>query len=148
MSCHDCNDTPLPLANCNDGCEECGPTNAIGLPDCPPSSEPCETILNASCVKYTGPNLPTLGITNGMRLKAALVALNFKLLNNAGVSKNHTITVTQQQSKTTVEYINKVGAASVAVVTKDNSPQTICALIGTPVVISGSGTVTVTNTIC
>lgn len=146
MSCYDHNG--LPLANCNDGCAECGPTNAVGLPDCPPSSEACETIMFSNCVKYSGPNLPTLGITNGMRLKDALGALNFKLLNNTGVSRNHTITVSSVQSKTRVEYLDKFGIVQIKEVTKDNSPQTICALVGTPAVITGSGTVTATTTAC
>ena len=33
MSCG-CNDTPLPLGNCNDGCADCPPSNATNLPPC------------------------------------------------------------------------------------------------------------------
>lgn len=145
MSCND--HTGLPLANCNE-CQDCQETNAIGLPDCPPSSEACEDLLYSNCVKYVGPNLPTLGITSGMRLKEALVALDFKLLNGAGVAKTHTVTVTSVQSKTTVEYVDKLGALRTIVVTKDNSPQSFCGLTGTPQIISGSGTVVATTTSC
>lgn len=143
MPCYD--NTGLPLANCNE-CRQCQETNAVGLPDCPPSSEACEDLLYSNCVKYSGPNLPTLGITNGMRLKQALAALEFTLLNNTGVGKTHTVTVSPTQSKTTVEYMDKTGDLQVIVVTKDNSPQSFCALEDTPAIISGTGIVTMTTT--
>lgn len=145
MPCYD--NTGLPLANCNE-CQDCQDPNIVGLPDCPPSSEACEDLLYSNCVKYVGPNLPTLGITSGMRLKEALVALDFKLLNGTGVANTYTVTVTSIQSKTTVEYISKLGVLSTIIVTKDNSPQSFCGLAGTPQIISGSGTVVNTNVTC
>ena len=78
MSCG-CNDTALPLANCNDGCADCSPTNTVSLPPCP-SGEACDEILFTDCVKFTGPNLPALGITNGDRLLTVLTKLH-KVLN-------------------------------------------------------------------
>lgn len=148
MACQGCNDTALPLSNCNDGCADCSPTNAVGLPDCPPSSEPCEDLSFSECVKYTGPNLPTLGITNGMRLKTALAALNVLLLGVNPSAKNHTITVTSVQGKGTVEYLSKLGVITSITVTSTTSPQTICALVNTPAVVSGSATITATTTTC
>jgi hypothetical protein len=78
MSCG-CNDTALPLTNCNDGCADCSPTNTVSLPPCP-SGEACDEILFTDCVKFTGPNLPALGITNGDRLLTVLTKLH-KVLN-------------------------------------------------------------------
>jgi hypothetical protein len=78
MSCG-CNDTALPLANCNDGCADCSPTNTVSLPPCP-SGEACDEILFTDCVKFTGPNLPALGIINGDRLLTVLTKLH-KVLN-------------------------------------------------------------------
>lgn len=78
MSCG-CNDTALPLANCNDGCADCSPTNTVSLPPCV-GGEPCDEIAFTDCVKFTGPNLPALGITNGDRLLTVLTKLH-KVLN-------------------------------------------------------------------
>jgi hypothetical protein len=74
MSCG-CNDTALPLTNCNDGCADCSPTNTVSLPPCP-AGEPCDEILFTDCVKFTGPNLPALGIANGDRLLTVLTKLH------------------------------------------------------------------------
>jgi hypothetical protein len=137
----------LPLQNCYD-CNNPDPANAVGLPDCPPSSEPCEDLLYSDCVKYTGPNLPTLGITNGMRLKTAFAALNVLLLGEDPIAKNHVITVTPVQGKATVEYLNKLGVITSITVTHLTSPQTICALISTPAIVSGSASISVTTVIC
>lgn len=80
MACG-CNDTALPLANCNDGCDDCPPTNATNLPDCPDGSEPCEELVYADCLKYKGCNLPALGITNNMRMVTLLTTLH-KVIND------------------------------------------------------------------
>lgn len=146
MSCQGCNDTALPLVNCNDGCEDCQPTNAVGLPPCP-SGEACDELFNAQCINYTGPNFPALGITNGIRFKEALAAMNYALTANK-VYKNHTITVSSTQSETVVEYQDKFGALQTKIVTYANSPQTICALLGTPVKMKGSGVLTATTVSC
>jgi hypothetical protein len=79
MSCG-CNDTALPLANCNDGCADCPPSNAINLPPCV-GGEPCDEILFTDCVKFSGPNLPALGINNGDRLLTVLTKLH-KVVNS------------------------------------------------------------------
>jgi hypothetical protein len=79
MSCG-CNDTSLPLVNCNDGCADCPPSNAINLPPCV-GGEPCDEILYTDCVKFTGPNLPALGISNGDRLLTVLTKLH-KVVNS------------------------------------------------------------------
>jgi hypothetical protein len=146
MSCG-CNDTSLGLVNCNDGCQDCPPTNAVGLTDCPPSAEKCESIILADCVKYVGPNLPSLSIVNGMRLKTALVALNFKLTGTM-TAKTYTITVSSTQTVTLVEYIAKDGSLQTKSVSKDQSPQTICAQENSPVKISGSGVISAAGAVC
>jgi hypothetical protein len=74
MSCG-CNDTPLPLGNCNDGCADCPPTNAINLTPCV-GGEPCEEIVSADCTKFIGSNLPALGILDGDRLITVLTKLH------------------------------------------------------------------------
>jgi len=78
MSCG-CNDTSLPLVNCNDGCADCPPSNATNLPPCV-GGESCEEILFTDCVKFTGPNLPALGILNGDRMLTVLTKLH-KVIN-------------------------------------------------------------------
>lgn len=78
MSCG-CNDSSLPLANCNNGCADCSPTNAVNLPPCV-GGESCEEITFTDCVKFGGPNLPALGILNGDRLITVLTKLH-KVLN-------------------------------------------------------------------
>lgn len=147
MSCGCTDSNGIPLVNCNGGCDPCDPTNAVGLPDCPPSAESCEDILYGNCVKYVGPNLPVLGITNGMRLKTALIALS-KALTTSVVTKSYTIGVTTSQTKTTVEYVDLNGVLQTAVVSSTQSPVTICARLDSPVIISGTGTVTNTGVNC
>lgn len=74
MSCG-CNDTSLLLANCNDGCADCSPTNTVSLPPCV-GGEACDEIAYTDCIKFAGPNLPALGITNGDRLLTVLTKLH------------------------------------------------------------------------
>lgn len=78
MACG-CNDTALPLSNCNDGCADCSPSNATNLPPCI-GGEPCDEILFTDCVKFSGPNLPALGIINGDRMLTVLTKLH-KIVN-------------------------------------------------------------------
>lgn len=78
MSCG-CNDTALPLGNCNDGCEDCSPTNAINLTPCI-GGEPCDELIASNCTKLIGANLPALGILDGDRLTTILNKLH-KLIN-------------------------------------------------------------------
>lgn len=78
MSCG-CNDSPLPLGNCNDGCADCPPSNAVNLPPCV-GGEACDEVSFTDCVKFVGPNLPALKITNGDRLITVLTKLH-KVLN-------------------------------------------------------------------
>jgi hypothetical protein len=83
MSCG-CNDTPLPLGNCNDGCADCPPTNAINLTPCV-NGEPCEEIIGTDCAKFIGANLPALGILDGDRLTTILTKLH-KVINSVLVT--------------------------------------------------------------
>ena len=78
MSCG-CNDTALPLGNCNDGCADCQPTNAINLTPCV-SGETCDELIKSDCTKLVGANLPALGILDGDRLTTVLSKLH-KLIN-------------------------------------------------------------------
>ena len=77
MSCG-CNDTSLPLVNCNP-CLDCPPTNTTSLTPCV-NGEPCEEIINSECTKFIGANLPALGILDGDRLTTVLSKLH-KLIN-------------------------------------------------------------------
>jgi hypothetical protein len=79
MSCG-CNDTPLPLGNCNDGCADCPPTNAINLTPCA-GGEPCDEIVKSDCTKLVASNFPALGILDGDRLTTILSKLH-KLINS------------------------------------------------------------------
>lgn len=121
--------------SCNP-CNDCPPEVSYTLPDCP-GGESCEEILNSKCVKYTGPNLPSLGITSGERLKDVLIKI-YKSLNSAVVTKTYTILVNSLQSSTTVEYLDANEAFATETVTAGNSV-TICAIENTPQLISGSG---------
>lgn len=69
MSCG-CTHTP----SCNPCCT-CPPAPALNLPKCE-GGEPCEEILGAACLAYTGPNLPALGIVNNDRLITVLTKLH------------------------------------------------------------------------
>jgi hypothetical protein len=116
------------------------------LPDCPEGSN-CEEYSMLECVHYTGPNLPSLEVTNEMGLKDILVKINKKLTNTM-VAKTYTITVTTSQSTTVVEYINNLGNLVSKSVSSAQSPQTICAQEGSPVKISGSGTLSAAGSLC
>ena len=79
MSCG-CNDTPLPLGNCNDGCADCSPTNATNLTPCI-GGETCDEIITSNCTKLVGSNFPALGILDGDRLTTILSKLH-KIINS------------------------------------------------------------------
>lgn len=134
MSCSSCTDTPCP------------PSINYTLPDCPGGS-PCEEYTHAACAKYTGANLVSLGINSSMSLKEALVALN-KKLTTVYTTKSYTITVSSTQTKTTVEYINNLGALVSKSVSAEQSPQTICAQEGSPVKLSGTGVLSAAGATC
>lgn len=121
--------------SCNP-CNDCPPSVSYTLPDCP-AGEKCEEISNSNCVKYTGPNLPSLGISSGERLKDVLIKI-YKSLNSAVVTKTYTILVTGSQTKTTVEYLDANEVLATVSVNPDDST-TICAIENTPQVMSGSG---------
>jgi hypothetical protein len=121
--------------SCNP-CNDCPPEVSYTLPDCP-GGESCEEILNGNCVKYTGPNLPSLGVSSGERLKDVLIKI-YKSLNSAVVTKTYTILVNSAQSKTTVEYLDANEVLASVSVNKDDST-TICAIENTPQVMSGTG---------
>ena len=117
-------------------CNDCPPSVSYTLPDCP-AGESCEEILGSKCVKYTGPNLPSLGVVNGERLKDVIIKL-YKAINTTVATKTYTIIVNSAQSKTTVEYLDASEVLTSVSVNADAS-LTICAIENTPVVISGSG---------
>jgi len=121
--------------SCNP-CNDCPPEVSYTLPDCP-DGESCEEILNGKCVKYTGPNLPSLGVTSGERLKDVLIKI-YKSLNSTVLTKTYTILVNSSQSSTTVEYLDANEVLASATVTAGNST-TICAIENTPQLMSGTG---------
>lgn len=63
---------------CNCGCNNCPPSVST-LPPCV-GGEPCEEVLSVECSKYSGPNLPALGILSGDRMLAVLTKLH-KVIN-------------------------------------------------------------------
>lgn len=133
MSCLGCSD-PNPV-----------PVN-FTLPDCPDGSK-CEEYSMVECVQYTGPNLPSLEVTNNMGLKEILVQVN-KKLTSVMTAKTYTITVLTSQSTTVVEYINNLGNLVSKSVSSVQSPVTICAQEGSPVKVSGSGTISEPGSLC
>lgn len=116
------------------------------LPPCPEGS-PCEEFHFTDCTQYKGPNLVSLGINHNMSLKQAMVALN-KKLTTAFSSKTYTITVSNTQTITVVEYINHIGNLVSKSVSPAQSPQTICAQEGSPVKISGTGVLSAPGAVC
>lgn len=56
-------------------CADCPPAPALNLPPCE-GGEPCEEVVGAACLSYTGPNLPALGILNNDRLTTVLTKLH------------------------------------------------------------------------
>ena len=121
--------------SCNP-CNDCSSSVSYTLPDCP-SGESCEEISFAKCVKYIGPNLPSLGVSSGERLKDVLIKI-YKSLNSAVVTKTYTVLVNSAQSSTTVEYLDATETLATITVTAGNT-STICAIENTPQLISGSG---------
>lgn len=63
-----------PNTPCNP-CADCPPQPALNLPPCV-GGEPCEEVVGAACLSYTGPNLPALGILNNDRLTTVLTKLH------------------------------------------------------------------------
>ena len=146
MACG-CNDTALPLANCNDGCDDCPPTNATNLPDCPDNSEPCEELVYTDCTKYKGPNLPVLEITNNMRLIEILTKLH-KIVNDLDlglvpVSLTATCTTSTPLKFTYLSYgptVYKSGVSSSgAVLTLTSTAGLVAGM--TISMVSGTGTI-------
>lgn len=106
MSCG-CNDSPLPLGNCNDGCADCSPTNATNLPPCT-GGESCDEVSFTDCVKFVGPNLPALKINNGDRLVTVLTKLH-RILNGLVTPTiplaSHVATATVTNPVTTTPFV-------------------------------------------
>lgn len=117
-------------------CNDCPPSVSYTLPDCP-SGESCEEILNGKCVKYTGPNLPSLGVSSGERMKDVIIKL-YKAINTTVATKTYTILVNSAQSSTTVEYLDSTETLATSTVTAGNTT-TICAIENTPQLMSGTG---------
>lgn len=143
-------------------CVTCGgttstPTINYTLPDCP-SGEQCEDIQLSNCIAYKGPNLSLLGINNNARLKDVLLALHKSMMsvgfNFPAIPYSewycyvYTVTVNNLQTKTIVEYIDQTGTLqTITASPTSNSGLTgvsdrieFCALDGSPVLVSGSGT--------
>lgn len=124
-TCNPCN-TFLPLLSAPIppcvGCEQCGETD------------------NAECIVYKGPNLPSIHITDGMRLREILAVLNKYAA--AVVTTNYQIVVAPTLTAR-YEYINASGAIVSVTVTGLTSPVTIVAQTNSPVLMSGTGTITV-----
>jgi hypothetical protein len=76
MSCPGCHDTPLPLYN-----ESYCSTNPVILPPCV-DGEPCEDVVPAECVVYTGDTITTFGIVDGDRLDSILHKLDVNSTSN------------------------------------------------------------------
>jgi hypothetical protein len=106
MSCG-CNDSPLPLSNCNDGCSDCSPSNAVNLPPCI-GGEACDEVSFTDCVKFVGPNLPALKINNGDRLVTVLTKLH-RILNGLVTPTiplaSHVATATVTNPVTTTPFV-------------------------------------------
>jgi hypothetical protein len=106
MSCG-CNDSPLPLSNCNDGCADCSPSNATNLPPCT-GGEACDEVSFTDCVKFIGPNLPALKINNGDRLVTVLTKLH-RILNGLVTPTiplaSHVATATVTNPVTTTPFV-------------------------------------------
>ena len=106
MSCG-CNDSPLPLSNCNDGCADCSPTNTVSLPPCV-GGEACDEVSFTDCVKFVGSNLPALRINNGDRLVTVLTKLH-RVLNGLITPTiplaNHVATATVTNPVTTTPFV-------------------------------------------
>ena len=96
MSCG-CTHTP-----CEPCCSSYGTSVSYVLPNCP-SGEVCEEVSDASCVKYQGPNLPALGISDNDRLITVLTKLH-KVLN--GVITPTVSLVTYTATNTTTAAAN------------------------------------------
>jgi hypothetical protein len=117
-------------------CNDCPPEVSYVYPDCP-DGESCDEILGSKCVKYTGPNLPSLGVSSGERLKDVLIKL-YKAINSTVLTKTYTILVNSSQKSTTVEYLDLNEALATVTVTAGNTT-TICAIENTPQLMSGTG---------
>lgn len=121
--------------SCNP-CNDCPPEVSYTYPDCP-DGESCDEILGSKCIKYTGPNLPSLGVSSGERLKDVLIKI-YKSLNSVVVTKTYTILVNSSQKSTTVEYLDANETLATSTVTAGNTT-TICAIENTPQLMSGTG---------
>src|SRR5574343_145212 len=131
MPCQDC--SPIP---CNDFPLV---STVTTVPDCN-ECEKCEDVLDSLCSRYSGPNLSVLGITNNTRLKHILITLNKSLGALPGTS-NYVASVSLN-NKATLEYLDASGDLVVVTLSSTNSPLTITALTGSPVMTSGVGTIT------
>lgn len=145
MACG-CNDTALPLTNCNDGCADCSPSNATNLPPCI-GGEPCDEILFTDCVSFSGPNLPALGINNGDRMLTVLTKLH-KVLNGLISPVVSLVNYTATSTTTTPMVVRYLGLGpvynSTAGATSDGATVTVGSTTGLVVgmtleVVSGTG---------
>lgn len=66
-----------PNQNCQPCQPECPPVEVPLPPAC--TGEPCEEIVTGICVKYTGPNIPCVGITTNMTFNQVVQLLAAKI---------------------------------------------------------------------
>ncbi|HPF82679.1 MAG TPA: hypothetical protein PLV83_00700 [Bacilli bacterium] len=69
------------MAYNNDGCNTCNQAIPPACVEAPPvcAGSQCEEIYPGACVVYSGPNIPCLGITNGMSLNDIIQAIGEQL---------------------------------------------------------------------
>ena len=130
-------------------CEGCTPppcndfpliSTVTTIPECL-ECEQCEEVSDSLCTKYTGPNLAVLGVTNDMRLKEILLLLNKNpALGSLPGTSSYTVTVALN-NKIILEYLDASGDLVINSVSYSDSPMTITAITGSPVITSGVGTI-------
>lgn len=141
MSCG-CNDSPLPLSNCNDGCADCPPSNAVNLPPCV-GGEACDEVSFTECIKFVGPNLPALGILNGDRLITMLSKLH-KVVNSLLAQPIALTNYTATSTTTTPMVVSYLGLGPVYTSTAGATGSTNTITVGSTTGLVAGMTVQVT----
>lgn len=130
MSCG-CNDAALPLANCNDGCADCQPTNTTSLTPCI-GGETCDELIVSDCTKLVGANLPALGVLDGDRLTTILSKLH-KLINNTLVTPITRATYVATSTTTVPMIVRYLGLGPVYTSTPGATGSTTSITVGSTV---------------
>lgn len=137
MSCND------PIQNCLP-CADCPPA-PTPLPPCT-DGEPCEDIQAADCVRYVGPTLPAINVTNGDRLSKMLIQINKAvnaLLPTPVDLVSYILTNTATTGNFVVTYLGvDNGADKIFTVTlAPAGTQTVQAYRDSAVILQGTGTI-------